>query len=69
MPSQLTQKQPRPSQAVDDRDSHVDGLGITARRAQASTAGNEGVGEHVRTRFHFELGARWSPGIREIADR
>ena len=37
--------------------------------AQASPAGNEGVGEHVRTRFHFELGARWSPGTREIADR
>jgi hypothetical protein len=55
MPSQLTQKQPRPSRAVDDRDSHVDGLGITARRAQASTAGNEGVGEHVRTRFHSGL--------------
>jgi hypothetical protein len=44
---------------VDGQDVDVEGLG-RQRRAKASPALNEGVGEHVRTRFHFELCSPWT---------
>src|ERR1700690_4560499 len=51
--SRLTHERPRPSRAVDDRDSDVAIWGKTARRALAAPAWNEGGGETLRTRFYF----------------
>jgi hypothetical protein len=45
-------KSPRPSRAVEDEISNA-GIGnIESAGSKCGGSGNEGVGEHVRTRFH-----------------
>jgi hypothetical protein len=47
---------PQHTAVVADQDNRVRGfLGNRYPRALVAPDGNEGVGEHVRTRFHFEL--------------
>jgi hypothetical protein len=68
-PCPRTQKSLRRPEAGAGQSGRLDSGKIGAPGAIGAARGNEGVGEHVRTRFHLRLASRSGLEAGEIADR